>query len=74
MMDTWALVNPVRASFGMPVQCQLEQVHTVQTVKSSVMKCAPTESLPLWMGIDASFSEDADLSIILFQPSFYKFL
>lgn len=65
MMDTWALVNSVYASFGMPFQCQLEQVHTVQTVKSNFVICASTESLQLRMGIDALCSEDLGLSIIV---------
>lgn len=67
MMGVWALVRPVHDPLGMPLQCQLEHVHTVQTVKSNSPIRVFMESLQLSMGMDALCSEDPELSVISVQ-------
>lgn len=66
-MGTWALVRPVHDPLGMPLQRQLEHVHTFQTVKSSSLIRVSMESLQLSVGMDALCSEDPELSVISVQ-------
>ena len=72
MMGTWALVRPEHDPLGMPLQRQLEHVHTVQIVKSSSLIRVSMESLKLSMGWMPCALRI--LSFQLFQSSFYRFL